>query len=90
MALFKLQQPREFKFQTRYYHPEAEENDGKPRVKFRHIRHQRSVQKSSPIRLLVIVIILIYAVFWLQKRSTSTVSETHSGPFQVEEIVIVE
>jgi hypothetical protein len=89
MPPFKLQQPRQFEFRPRYYDPQAEENDGKTRVKFRHIRRETTVPRSNPVRLLIIVLILLFAIIYLNKKANLR-PDPQSDKIIVEEVIVVD
>lgn len=89
MQLLKLQRPREFKIETRFYKPEAEQESTR-QIHFRRIRHVKRTDKTSPIRLLIFIVILAFAIFYLQKKSDVMRSSPTAEPFQVEEIIVVD
>ena len=90
MALFKLQHPREFKLETYYYNQDEENADPKRRIRFRRIRHYKKASKTSPLRFLLIALVLLFFVFYLQKKAGLREFGSESGALQVEEIIIVD
>ncbi len=91
MQLLKLDKPRQFKFNTYYYNPaDALDEDEKKRIKFRRIRHSKQASKANPVRLLAIVIILIFVIFYLQKKAVIYETIEKSNTIHVEDIVIVD
>lgn len=90
MALFKLPRPRDFNIETFYYKPEDEDYDPKRRIRFRRIRHYDRGEKTNPVRLLLVVLVLLFLVFYLQKKAGLVGPGEKSDTFQVEEIIIVD
>ncbi len=87
MSFFKLQEPRQFEYIPRFYRPEEDEE--KPRIQFRRIRHSKRLPKTSPLRLLLMILILLFAMVYLSQQANRPVPQA-SQPFQVEEIVVVD
>lgn len=90
MQLLKLDKPRQFKFQTYYYNPAKDDEEENKRIKFRRIRHSKRGSKNNPVRLLAVVIILIFMIYYLQKQAVVYDAVEQSNTIHVEDIVIVE
>jgi hypothetical protein len=84
--LFKLNEPREFKYTPRYYKPEeeADEEAGKRRIHFRRILRRSRPQTKTPAFWILLVIVLLY-VYWHLNRHASA-----SKPLEVEQIKLEE
>jgi hypothetical protein len=84
--LFKLVQPREFKYYPRYYKPEKEvdEETGKRRMHFRRLfRHPRPPKKPTTFWLFLLIIVLY--LYWQLNNHTRS-----SRPIKVEQIKLEE
>jgi hypothetical protein len=85
----KLQRPREFKFEPYYYKGDEEEEQNR-RIHFRRIRHSKRVPKANPVRLIFAIILLVFVIYMLQKKSNYAPGSGDPGRIQVEEIIIVD
>lgn len=89
MSFLKLQQPRQFEYIPRYYKPENDPD--RPRIQFRRIRHSKPPTRSSPLRLLLAALILLYTIIYLSRHAGNPTPELKKdATFQVEEIIVVE
>lgn len=89
MSFLKLQQPRQFEYIPRYYKPENDPD--RPRIQFRRIRYSKKPTKSSPLRLLLAALILLYTIIYLSRHAGNTTSgPKQDNTFQVEEIIVVD
>lgn len=88
MQFWKLAKPRGFEYIPRFYDPDKEEN-GKAHIKFRRIRRSELTPKSSPLRLLIMALVLLFAVLYLS-RHAKIEKDAEARKIIVEEIVIVE
>ena len=87
MSLFELQKPRQFKIETYYYHPADEEK----RIHFRRLRRSERIEKKSPLRLVAILILVIWAIIYLQHRGEPVPREPKASTnFKVESVKIVD
>ena len=87
MSLFELQKPRQFKIETFYYKPPEEEK----RIQFRRLRRSERIEKKSPLRLIAILILVIWAILYLQKKGETLPQERGASTnFKVESVQIVE
>ncbi|MDZ7724996.1 MAG: hypothetical protein U5R06_19835 [candidate division KSB1 bacterium] len=87
MSLFELQKPREFKIETYYYHPPEEEK----RIQFRRLRRSERIEKKSPLRLIAVLILIIWAIIYLQKKGGSVAEQNGASTnFQVESVEVVD
>lgn len=62
--LFKSPKTRQFAYQPRYYKPEENEEEDEPRIRFRKIRHTSGNKKQFNMRLLLLMIILGFILFY--------------------------
>jgi hypothetical protein len=81
--------PRKFEYHYRYYKPEQ---DTEKRIHFRRIRKSTPAQKSSVIRLAVILLILVFMFMYLHKKGGSAASGIQRGSDKiiVEEVIVVD
>lgn len=87
MSLFELQKPRQFKIETYYYHPPEDEK----RIKFRRLRRSERMEKKSPLRLIAILILVIWAIIYLHKKGESLSREKDvSTNFKVESVKVID
>ena len=87
--MFKLQRPREFKIET-YYYDQNENVDPKRRIQFKRIRHSKPVTKGNPLRLVMFVLILIFVIYYLQKKADVWQGSSGSDKIIVEEVIVVD
>ncbi|MBN1466614.1 hypothetical protein JXA02_12715 [candidate division KSB1 bacterium] len=88
MPFMKLARPREFKIETYYY--KQDQDDQKHRIHFRRLRHTQNVPKINPIRLLVAILLLIFVIYFLQKKADVLQTPAEPGSIKVEEVIIVD
>lgn len=87
MSLFELQKPREFKIETYYYHPPEDEK----RIQFRRLRRSERIEKKSPLRLIAILILVIWAIIYLQKREGPAARQNGASTnFKVESVEVID
>jgi hypothetical protein len=89
MPLMKLAQPREFKIET-YYYNQDDKDEGEHRIHFRRLRHSPRVAKLNPLQLLFALLLLIFAIYYLQKKADVLQGSAEIGTIKVEEIIIVD
>ncbi len=83
----KLPRPRGFEYQYRYYTPSEEEER---RIQFRRIRKSKIGPRSSTTRLIVLLIALILAFVFLQRKAGSLGSSQNIEQIQVEDVIVVD
>ena len=88
-SFFKQARPRPFRYNFRYYTPEAEDEK---RIKFKRIRKSPQIKRNSVLRLFTLFFILLLIFIYMQKkagRGTNTASPS-SDTIIVEEVIVVE
>ena len=89
MPFMKLERPREFKIET-YYYDQNENTDPKRRIQFKRIRHSKRAPKTNPIRLIFVILLLVFVIYYLQKKASVLQGTSEPGKIEVEEIIIVD
>lgn len=89
MPFMNLQRPREFNIETFYYDKEKDAKQ-QHRIHFRRIRHSKKYPPKNPLRLLVAVILLLFVIYYLQKKADVWQASPEPGRIQVEEIIVVD
>lgn len=89
MPLFDLQKPRDFKIETYYYHPAT--GDDNKRIHFKRIRKSKRASKTSPFKLLVIIIFLLFLIIYLNKKAhVLPGGDAYPDKIIVEEVIVVD
>jgi len=86
----RLHRPREFKIETYYYDQDKADEDPKRRIKFKRIRHSKPVQRTNPVRLLMIIILLGFVIYYLQKKAPDISRESQPDKIIVEEVIVID
>ncbi|MBN1558679.1 hypothetical protein JW998_00415 [candidate division KSB1 bacterium] len=89
MPLMKLARPREFKIETYYYNQDAAA-DQEHRIHFRRLRHSQRVARVNPVQLLFAILLLLFAIYYLHKKTDVLQDPAETGKIRVEEIIIVD
>ncbi|MBN1480190.1 hypothetical protein EH223_19715 [candidate division KSB1 bacterium] len=89
MPFMNLQRPREFSRENYYYNKEKE-TDQPHRIHFRRIRHSEKLAKKNPLRLLFAIILLLFVIYFLQKKADVWQGSSQPGRIEVEEIIVVD
>jgi hypothetical protein len=80
---FKLPKIKRFEYAPRYYKPESEEDEDKPRIKFRRLTRRRPTSKRSFWLLIVLIIIIIFLI-----RFFSSLIKQDDQEFKIEDLKI--
>ena len=84
----KLNEPRKFNYRVKYYTPPPEDDK---RIKFKRVRHSPPAKKSSVLRLVLVCVVLIFMIFYLQKKAGRSPSgQPKMEKFIVEDVIVVE
>ena len=86
----KLQHPREFRIETYYYDQDKADEDPKRRIKFRRIRHSKPGQRTNSLRLVLMIILLAFVIYYLHKKAPMMTPDSQPDKIIVEEIIVVD
>ena len=78
---------RRFEYQPRFYKPEDQEDEDGPRIKFRRITERKTLQKRSPIGLIILILILIFLFRYLYNINKA---EKENAPIKEIKIEVIE
>jgi hypothetical protein len=78
---------RRFEYQPRFYHPEEEQDENEPRIRFKRLTRRKTVPKRSPIVLVVLILILFFLIRYLHNL---TEAEKQNRPVQDIKIEIID
>ncbi len=79
---------RRFEYKPRFYKPESEEEQDHPRIKFRRIIERKPVQRRSFVGMFIILVILVFILFSIQKAFKS--ENQNQGPIEEIKIEVIE
>lgn len=80
---FKLPKVKRFEYTPRYYKPESEQDEDKPRIQFRRLTRRRPTPKRSFWLLMVLIIVIVFLI-----RFFSSLVKQDDQKLKIEDIKI--